>query len=104
MGLALEGISALLIFAPALVPIATSLGINDIQYGLVLVLAVSLGAFAPPIGWLLYETCLICHTRPEESFRPVLRYYGILVPGMVIIAFVPVITLLLPHLFLHVPL
>jgi tripartite ATP-independent transporter DctM subunit len=104
MGLALEGISALLIFAPVMVPIATSLGINDIQYGLVLVIAMSLGAFAPPIGWLLYETCLICHTRPEEAFRPLLRYYAILAPGLVIIAFVPPVTTLLPHLFLHVPL
>jgi tripartite ATP-independent transporter DctM subunit len=103
MGLALEGISALLIFAPVLVPIATSLGINDIQYGLVLVIAMSLGAFAPPIGWLLYETCLICHTRPEEAFRPLMRYYAILVPGMIVIAFVPYITTLLPHLFLNVP-
>jgi tripartite ATP-independent transporter DctM subunit len=104
MGLALEGISAILIFAPVLVPIAESLGINIVQYGLVLVIAMALGAFAPPIGWLLYETCMICHTPPEQSFRPLLRHYAILVPGLILIAFVPPISTLLPHLVLHSPL
>jgi tripartite ATP-independent transporter DctM subunit len=104
MGLALEGISAILIFAPVLVPIADSLGINTVQYGLVLVIAMALGAFAPPVGWLLYETCMICHTPPEQAFRPLLRHYAILVPGLVLIAFVPPISTLLPHLVLHSPL
>jgi tripartite ATP-independent transporter DctM subunit len=104
MGLALEGISAILIFAPVLVPIASSLGINTVQYGLVLVIGMALGAFAPPVGWLLYETSMICHTPAEQVFRPLLRHYRILVPGLVLIAFVPQISLLLPHLILHTPL
>jgi tripartite ATP-independent transporter DctM subunit len=103
MGLALEGISAILIFAPVLVPIAQSLHVNIVQYGLVLVIAMALGAFAPPIGWLLYETCMICHTPPEQAFRPLLRYYAILIPGLIVIAFVPPVSLLLPHLLLGQP-
>lgn len=104
MGLALEGIAAILVFAPVLVPIAGHLGISTVQYGIVLMIGMSLGGFAPPIGWLLYVTCAACHATVEETIRPLLRYWAILVVGLVVLAFVPFFSLIVPHLVMHVPL
>ena len=50
VGTLLEGLPALIILAPLLLPIATGLGIDAVQYGIVLILAMGVGAFMPPVG------------------------------------------------------
>ena len=59
MGSMLEGAAALIIFGPLLVPVAGQIGINGLHYGVVLVIAMGIGLFAPPLGLGLYGACLI---------------------------------------------
>jgi tripartite ATP-independent transporter DctM subunit len=97
MGALLEGLPALLIFAPLLLPMVSSFGIDPLQYGIVMVIAMGLGAFAPPIGVGLFVTCSICETTMENAARHMLPYLIVLVIGLLLIAFVPWFTLVLPR-------
>jgi tripartite ATP-independent transporter DctM subunit len=97
MGSVLEGAAALIIFGPLLVPVAVQLGISNLHFGVVLVIAMGIGLFAPPLGLGLYGACLIGNVPIEVTVKPMLAYLGLLFLCLLIIAFVPVITLWLPH-------
>jgi TRAP-type C4-dicarboxylate transport system permease large subunit len=96
MGSVLEGAAALIIFGPLLVPVASHLGIAPLHYGVVLVIAMGIGLFAPPLGLGLYGACLIGKVPVEETVRPMLGYLGLLLACLLVIAFVPVISTFLP--------
>jgi tripartite ATP-independent transporter DctM subunit len=97
MGSVLEGAAALIIFGPLLVPVAAQIGIPPLHYGVVLVIAMGIGLFAPPLGLGLYGACLIGDVPIEVTIRPMLRYLGLLLLCLLVIAFVPAITLWLPQ-------
>lgn len=96
-GSLLEGLPALNVLAPLLLPIAGEIGINELHYGIVLVIAMGIGAFMPPAGVGFYVCCAIQRTHVEEASRAMLPYLGVLVAGLLIVAFVPWFTLLLPR-------
>ncbi len=98
MGSVLEGAAALIIFGPLLVPVASKLGIAPLHYGVVLVIAMGIGLFAPPLGLGLYGACLIGKVPVEQTVRPMLGYLGLLFVCLLIIAFVPAISTFLPKL------
>jgi tripartite ATP-independent transporter DctM subunit len=97
MGSVLEGAAALIIFGPLLVPVAAQLGIPALHYGVLLVIAMGIGLFAPPLGLGLYGACLIGDVPIELTIKPMMRYLGLLFLCLLVIAFVPPITLWLPH-------
>jgi TRAP-type C4-dicarboxylate transport system permease large subunit len=97
MGSILEGAAALIIFGPLLIPVAGQIGINGLHFGVVLVIAMGIGLFAPPLGLGLYGACLIGGVPIETTVRPMLGYLGLLLLCLLVIAFVPGLTLWLPH-------
>ena len=97
MGSVLEGAAALIIFGPMLVPVAATLGIAPLHFGVVLVVAMGIGLFAPPLGLGLYGACLIGNVPIESTVKPILAYLGLLTAVLLFIAFVPGLTLWLPH-------
>jgi tripartite ATP-independent transporter DctM subunit len=97
MGSVLEGAAALIIFGPLLVPVAGQLGIAPLHFGIVLVIAMGIGLFAPPLGLGLYGACLIGNVPIEVTVKPMLLYLGLLLACLLVIAFVPGIALWLPH-------
>jgi tripartite ATP-independent transporter DctM subunit len=99
MGSLLEGLPALLIFAPILLPAAEVLGINPLHYGIILIIAMGFGAFAPPLGVGYYVACAIGGTAIEEAIWPTLSYKLVSGLGILLICFFPIITLILPQAF-----
>jgi len=97
MGSVLEGAAALIIFGPMLVPVAAQLGIAPLHFGVVLVVAMGIGLFAPPLGLGLYGACLVGNVPIESTIKPILGYLGLLTLVLFVIAFVPGLTLWLPH-------
>jgi tripartite ATP-independent transporter DctM subunit len=97
MGSVLEGAAALIIFGPLLVPVAAQLGIAPLHFGVVLVVAMGIGLFAPPLGLGLYGACLVGNVPIEQTVRPIFGYLGLLLICLLVIAFVPPLTLWLPH-------
>jgi tripartite ATP-independent transporter DctM subunit len=98
IGSLLEGLPALIILAPLLLPIAVQMGINGIQYGIVLILAMGVGAFIPPIGVGFYVSAAVAGSDIESAARTMIPYAVVLVLAVLLIAFVPEITLILPRL------
>ena len=97
MGSVLEGAAALIIFGPLLVPVAAQLGIAPLHYGVVLVIAMGIGLFAPPLGLGLYGACLIGGVPIEVTVKPMLAYLSLLLLCLLVIAFVPALSTWLPH-------
>lgn len=98
LGSLLEGLPALLILAPLLLPIATAVGIPRLHYGIVLLIAMGIGAFLPPLGVGFYVSCAVLGADMEPSARAMLPYVCVLIVGLLVVAFVPSFTLALPHL------
>ncbi len=95
-GAVLEGAPALIIFGPLLAPIALRLGVHPLHFGTVMVIAMGLGLFSPPIGLGLFATCAITETRLEDVWRPMLKYLALLFIVLLLLVFVPTFSLWLP--------
>lgn len=98
IGALLEGLPALLIFGPILFPMAQVLGIDPIHYGIVIVAAMGVAFFLPPVGVGLYIACGIGKVDINEMFRAYAPYLLAMIAGLLIVAFVPAFTLVLPQL------
>lgn len=99
VGSLLEGLPALNVLAPLLLPIAGQIGISQLHYGIVLVVAMGVGAFLPPAGVGFYVCCAVMHTRIEGASRAMLPYLAVLLAGVLLVTFVPWLTLFLPRAF-----
>lgn len=97
LGSLLEGLPALLILAPLLLPIATQLGISDLHYGIVLLIAMGIGAFLPPLGVGFYIACAIARAPMGPSTRAMVPYVAVLLVGLLLVTFVPWFTLSVPR-------
>jgi len=96
-GAVLEGLPALLIFGPMLMPIAVKLGIDPLQYGIILILSMGFGTFSPPIGIGVYVTCGMVETSMEEITRKLAPYLIVLFLGILVVTFVPWFSLAIPR-------
>jgi tripartite ATP-independent transporter DctM subunit len=93
LGSLLEGIPAVVLFGPLLFPVATAVGINDVHYAMVVILAMGLGLFAPPFGIGFYISCAIGRVQPEEAMGRVWPYLGALLLAVILVAAVPWISI-----------
>ena len=89
LGSVLEGIPAMVLFGPLLFPIAKQLGVDELQYAVVAILAMGLGLFAPPFGLGYYTACIIGRVPAERALRKIWPYLGALLAGVAVIAAVP---------------
>jgi tripartite ATP-independent transporter DctM subunit len=99
IGSLLEGLPALIILAPLLLPIAGQIGLSELHFGIVLLIAMGVGAFMPPAGVGFYVACAIVRTDIEPASHAMVPYLAVLLIGLLIVAFVPWFTLFLPHAF-----
>lgn len=95
-GAVLEGAPALIIFGPLLTPIAQQLGVHPLHFGTVMVIAMGLGLFAPPIGLGLFATCALTGTRVQDVARPMVKYLVALLATLIVLVLVPAFSLWLP--------
>ncbi|MHC2432954.1 TRAP transporter large permease [Bradyrhizobium sp. USDA 4451] len=93
LGSVLEGIPAIVLFGPLLFPIARQVGVHEVHYAMVVVLAMGIGLFAPPFGVGYYAACAISRIHPDEGMGPILAYMLALLLGTVIVAAVPRISI-----------
>jgi tripartite ATP-independent transporter DctM subunit len=93
LGSVLEGIPAIVLFGPLLFPIAKQVGVHEVHYSMVVILAMGIGLFAPPFGVGYYAACAISRIHPDEGMRPILGYMLALFIGTIIIAAVPWISI-----------
>jgi tripartite ATP-independent transporter DctM subunit len=89
LGSVLEGIPAIVLFGPLLFPPARALGINEVHYAMVVVLAMGIGLFAPPFGVGYYAACVIGRVSPDAAMRHIWPYLLTVLAGLLIVASFP---------------
>ncbi len=89
LGSVLEGLPSLVLFGPLLFPLAQQQGINEVQYGIVAILAMGIGLFSPPFGVGFYQTCLISKASSDDALGRIWPYMATLVVALILVATVP---------------
>jgi tripartite ATP-independent transporter DctM subunit len=100
VGALLEGLPALLIFGPILFPISRDLGVDPVHYGIVIIAAMGIAFFLPPVGVGLSIACGIAGAEMDEVTWTYLPYLVALLLGLAVLAAFPEVTLVLPRLLL----
>ncbi len=95
VGMFMETFAALIILAPVLAPVATQLGIDPVHFGLIMIVNLAIGMVTPPVGVNLFVACGIANVSMEQLMRPLLVFLGVLVINMLIITYVPWLSLAL---------
>ncbi len=93
LGSVLEGIPAIVLFGPLLFPIAKAVGVHEVHYAMIIILAMGVGLFSPPFGVGYYAACAIGRVDPADGMRPIWGYLVALLIGLVIVAIFPWISI-----------
>jgi tripartite ATP-independent transporter DctM subunit len=93
LGSVLEGIPAIVLFGPLLFPVARLVGVHEVHYAMIVILAMGIGLFAPPFGVGYYAACAIGRVDPAEGVRPIMGYLFALLVGLIIVAIFPWISI-----------
>ena len=95
MGTFMDALANILILTPLLQPLVTAAGIDMTHFGIVMILAVSIGFLTPPVGVNLFVACGISGISIERLSYAVLPFVGIMIVGLMILAFIPQLSLCL---------
>jgi tripartite ATP-independent transporter DctM subunit len=93
LGSVLEGIPAIVLFGPLLFPIARTMGVHEVHYAMVVVLAMGVGLFAPPFGVGYYAACAVSRIHPNDGLKPIIPYVAALLVGIAVVAAIPWISI-----------
>jgi tripartite ATP-independent transporter DctM subunit len=93
LGSVLEGIPAIVLFGPLLFPIAKQVGVHEVHYAMIIILAMGMGLFAPPFGVGYYAACAIGRVDPAQGIRPIWGYMLALLVGLAVVAVFPWISI-----------
>jgi tripartite ATP-independent transporter DctM subunit len=93
LGSVLEGIPAIVLFGPLLFPIARAVGVHEVHYAMIIILAMGIGLFAPPFGVGYYAACAIGRVDPADGIRPIWGYLLALLIGLIVVAIFPWISI-----------
>jgi tripartite ATP-independent transporter DctM subunit len=89
LGSVLEGIPAILLFGPLLLPVARSIGVHEVHYSMVVILAMGIGLFAPPFGVGYYGACAIGKISPDDAIWRIWPYIFTLIVALIVVAAFP---------------
>lgn len=95
LGSVLEGLPAVIIFAPILAPVAAAAGMDPIQFGVLVVAAIGLGLCLPPVGIGFVTACAVADTRTSRVTKEYWPFVIVLTVGVLLIGFVPAFSTLL---------
>ena len=89
LGSVLEGIPAIVLFGPLLFPVAKAIGVHEVHYAMVVILAMGIGLFAPPFGVGFYGACAIGRVSPDDALGRMWPYLAALAVALAIVVAVP---------------
>lgn len=98
LGCVMDPTPAVLIFAPIFLPVALSLGVDIVHFGVIMVFNLSIGTITPPVGPILFTGCKIAGLKIEDVFKPLLPYFASLIVVLMAVTYLPALSLWLPRL------
>ena len=100
VGIFMDMTPAVLIFTPIFLPIATQqLGMDPVHFGIMMVLNLCVGLCTPPVGSVLFIGCSVAGVRIDQVIRPLVPLFVAMVVVLLLVAFLPDLSLLIPRLF-----
>ena len=100
VGIFMDMTPAVLIFTPIFLPIATQqLGMDPVHFGIMMVLNLCVGLCTPPVGSVLFIGCSVAGVRIDQVIRPLVPLFVAMVVVLLMVAFLPDLSLLIPRLF-----
>ncbi len=99
VGIFMDMTPAVLIFTPIFLPIITKLGIDPIQFGIVMILNLCVGLCTPPVGSVLFVGVGIANTTIEKVVRPLVPLFVAMIISLLLVTYFPGLSLWLPRLF-----
>lgn len=90
---------AVLIFTPIFLPVVTSLGMHPVHFGILMIYNLCIGLCTPPVGNALFLGCAIADLKIEEIIKTILPYFIVMLIGLLLVTYIPAISLFLPKVF-----
>lgn len=88
---------ALMIFTPIFLPVAKSVGMDEIQFGVMMVMNLAIGTVTPPVGSVLFVGCSVAKLKVENVIKRLVPYFAVIVAALLFVTFVPAISEWLPR-------
>ena len=103
LGCIMDMAPIILIATPILLPIATSIGIDPIQFGIIVMLNCGIGLLTPPVGSVLFIGAAVAKRPMGSVVKATMPFYLCMVLALLLITFIPDISLFIPKMFGYVP-
>ena len=89
----------MVILAPLLAPVAQTLGIDLVHFGVIMMVNLAIGMMTPPVGVNLYVVCDTAKVKIEGMMPYLIKFFLALIAGVLVVTYVPQLSLLFVHLF-----
>lgn len=100
LGMFIEGNVAIIILTPLLIPMAQAYGVDPVHFGMILLFNLGIGTITPPLGTAIFTVCSITNVKVEEFVKEVIPFYVVLFIALMLITFVPFISMWMPNTFM----
>jgi len=94
---------AVLIFTPIFLPIVNSIGMSPVHFGVMLIMNLGIGSVTPPVGSCLFVGCSVGKVAIEGITKYIVPLFIAMVIALLLVTYIPAISLLVPYLFKLVP-
>lgn len=98
IGMFMDGTAAMIVIAPILAPVAKSLGMDMVYFGLVMVMCCAVGAITPPFGAIIYLVAPMMRMRVSDFIKELIPFIVVLILDILIVVLIPQIATFLPNL------
>lgn len=99
VGLFMDMTPAMLIFTPIFYPVVTAMGVDPVHFGIILVYNLALGVITPPVGTVLYISSNVAEIKATRIIKPLWPIFGMQLIGLLLVTYIPALSLALPHYF-----
>lgn len=98
LGCIMDMAPLILIVTPILIPVIRTLGMSEVQFGVMLIFNLAVGLCTPPVGSALFVGCGVGKISIEKTVKAMLPFYGVMIIGLLLVTFIPEISLFLPRI------
>lgn len=99
VGVFMDMTPAVLIFTPIFLPVVTSLGMDPIHFGIIMIMNLCIGLCTPPVGSVLFVGCSVADLKIQQVIKPLLPLFLVMIAVLLLITYFPELTLWLPRQF-----
>jgi len=98
LGCLMDMAPLILICTPILLPVVVNFGVDPVHFGMIMLLNLGIGLLTPPVGSTLFVGCAVGKVTMEEVMRGIWPFYGAMLVVLVLVTYLPSLSLWLPRL------